>query len=124
MTSCHASGFGLAAVRIQQDRPKAFWSREMISAETSYHITKQELLAVVEALTTLQNWPVGQQTLHFRLCVIELLLKGMRAREAQLNRPALGQYMTLSRDTFGSYLYEEWCYWIEQQAREAAGHGH
>ena len=56
---------------------------------------------------------------NFQLCFIELLLKGMQAREARLNRPALGRY-TMSRDTFESYLYEECCYWIEQQTKEAA----
>ena len=44
---CDASGFG--AVLIQQGRPTAFWSRKMVPAEQNYHITKQELLAVIES---------------------------------------------------------------------------
>ena len=53
---CDASGFGLGAVLIQQGRPIAFWSSKVVSAEQNYHITEQELLAVIEALKAFRTY--------------------------------------------------------------------
>ena len=61
---CDASGFGLGAVLIQQGRPIAFWSRKMVPAETNYHITEQELLAVIDALKAFRCYVDG---VHFNL---------------------------------------------------------
>ena len=47
---CDASGFGLGAVLMQQQRPVAYHSRKITSAEHNYVVTKQGLLATVEAL--------------------------------------------------------------------------
>ena len=47
---CDASGFGLGAVLMQQQRPVVYYSRKMTSAERNYVVTEQELLATVEAL--------------------------------------------------------------------------
>ena len=46
---CNAFGFGLGAVLMKSDRPIALWSRKMVPAELSYHVTEQELLAVIDA---------------------------------------------------------------------------
>ena len=40
----------LALVFMQQQRPVAYYSRKMTSAERNYVVTEQELLATVEAL--------------------------------------------------------------------------
>ena len=56
---CDASGFGLGAVLIQQGRPIAFWSRKLVPAEQNYHITEQELLAVIEALKAFRCYVDG-----------------------------------------------------------------
>ena len=56
---CDASGFGLGAVLIQEGRPIAFWSRKMVPAEQNYHITEQELLAVMEALKAFRCYVDG-----------------------------------------------------------------
>jgi len=56
---CDISGFGLCAVLIQQGRPIACWSRKMVLAEQNYHITEQELLAVIEALKAFRCYVDG-----------------------------------------------------------------
>ncbi len=56
---CDAAGFGLGAVLIQQGRPIAFWSRNMVPAEQNYHITEQKLLAVIEALKAFRCYVDG-----------------------------------------------------------------
>ncbi len=56
---CDASGFGLGAVLIQQGRPIEFWSRKTVPAEQYYHMTEQELLAVIEALKAFRCYVDG-----------------------------------------------------------------
>ena len=46
---CEASGHGLGAVLVQAGRSVAF-SRKLAPGEQNYHITEQQLLAVMEAL--------------------------------------------------------------------------
>ena len=59
---CDASGFGLGAVLLQQERPVAYYSRKMTSAERNYVVTEQELLATVEALRVFRCYLLsGQQ---------------------------------------------------------------
>jgi hypothetical protein len=47
---CDASRVGVGAVLCQAGRPCAYFSRQMSDAERRYHITEQELLAVISAL--------------------------------------------------------------------------
>jgi hypothetical protein len=47
---CDASGAGIGAVLVQDDRPLAFESRKLTEAEQNYHTTDREMLAVVHAL--------------------------------------------------------------------------
>ena len=58
-----ASGFAIGAV-LQQDQgeglqPVAYFSQKMLDAETRYPVHEQELLAIVEALTTWQHYLKG-----------------------------------------------------------------
>ena len=47
---CDASGFGLGAVLLQNQRPIAFHSYKLCDAEQRYPVGEQELLAVISAL--------------------------------------------------------------------------
>ena len=59
---CDASGFGLGAVLLQQERPVAYYSRKMTSAERNYVVTEQELLDTFEALCIFRCYLLsGQQ---------------------------------------------------------------
>ena len=59
---CDASGFGIGAVLMQQQRPVAYYSRKMVPAERNYVVTEQELLATVEALRVFRCYLLlGQQ---------------------------------------------------------------
>ena len=44
---CDASGIGLGGGLLHSGRPIAFWSRNVVPAKKIYHVTEQELLAVI-----------------------------------------------------------------------------
>ena len=48
---CDASNFGIGAVLLQEGNPVAYESRKLTDAETRYHTTDREMLAVFNALT-------------------------------------------------------------------------
>lgn len=54
-----ASRFGTGAVLLQEDRPVAYYSHKMNSAESNYHTTEQELLGVVLALREWRCYLLG-----------------------------------------------------------------
>jgi hypothetical protein len=58
---CDASGTGLGAVLLQDEKPIAFESRKLSDAEQRYHTTEQELLAVVHALKTWRCYLEGSR---------------------------------------------------------------
>lgn len=74
---CDASGYGLGAVLMQAGRPVAFWSRKMTPAEQNYHITEQELLAVMEALKVFRCYLDG---IKFNIVTDALGALGYRSR--------------------------------------------
>jgi hypothetical protein len=53
--------YQLGAVIMQDDRPLAFYSRKLNSAQKQYTIGKQELLSIVETLKELKNILLGQK---------------------------------------------------------------
>jgi hypothetical protein len=60
-----ASTHGIGAVLMQEDRPVAFESRKLSSAEYNYTTTDQELLAVVHALKVFRPYIEGKDTQIF-----------------------------------------------------------
>jgi len=56
---CDASTVGIGAVLCQDGRPCAYFSRQMSEAERRYHITEQELLAVISALKEWRCYLLG-----------------------------------------------------------------
>ncbi len=60
-----ASTHGIGAVLMQGDRPVAFESRKLSSAEYNYTTTEQELLAVVHALKVFRPYIEGKDTQIF-----------------------------------------------------------
>ena len=57
---CDAFGFGIGVV-LQNERPVAYYSREMIAAERNYVVTEQELLATVEDLCVFRCYLLSDQ---------------------------------------------------------------
>ena len=55
-----ACSTGIGAVLLQENRPVAFTSRKMISAELNYTTTEQECLAVIHALKVWRCFLEGQ----------------------------------------------------------------
>ncbi len=55
-----SSTFQLGAVITQNNRPRAFFSRKLNTAQQKYSITKQELLAIVETLQEFKGMLWGQ----------------------------------------------------------------
>jgi hypothetical protein len=56
-----SSDYQLGAVIMQNDRPLAFYSRKLNSAQKRYTIGKQELLSIVETLKEFKNILLGQK---------------------------------------------------------------
>ena len=57
-----ASDYGIGAVLLQEDHPIAFESRKFIPAESRYHTSEKEMLAVVHVL---QTWRCYVEGVHF-----------------------------------------------------------
>ena len=55
-----SSKFQLGAVITQNNRPLAFFSRKLNTAQQKYSMTKQELLAIVETLKEFKGMLWGQ----------------------------------------------------------------
>ena len=55
-----SSKFQLGAVITQNNRPLAFFSRKLSTAQQKYSVTKQELLAIVETLKEFKGMLWGQ----------------------------------------------------------------
>jgi hypothetical protein len=60
-----ASKTQLGAVICQNDKPIAFYSRKLNSAQTRYTTTERELLAIVETLKEFRNILLGQKIIVF-----------------------------------------------------------
>jgi hypothetical protein len=73
-----SSDFQLGAVIMQDDRPLAFYSRKLNSAQKRYTTGKQELLSIVKTLKEFKNILLGHKNLLYQKMSTNQIIRCIR----------------------------------------------